>query len=295
MLLPQIMKVNWAFDFTLWRKMLLYALPLLVAGMAGIVNETFDRLLLRYLLPHDIAEAQVGVYSACYKIAVLMVLFVQAYRFAAEPFFFSMMKNKDAKVVYARVMDYFIITVTLIFLVTMLYLDYIFIYFIGPEFRSARGVIPILMMAKLFLGVYFNVSIWYKLTGKTMWGALITIIGAIVSVGLNIYWIPRSPDHLIYGYIGSAWATFFCYAAMMVMGYLIGQRYFPIPYNLKKIIGLLGLTALIYITSRFLAVESLFLGILINTSLLILYLVVVALVERKEIASLITSFRGKTG
>ena len=295
MLLPQIMKVNWAFDFTLWRKMLLYALPLLVAGMAGIVNETFDRLLLRYLLPHDIAEAQVGVYSACYKIAVLMVLFVQAYRFAAEPFFFSMMKNKDAKVVYARVMDYFIITVTLIFLVTMLYLDYIFIYFIGPEFRSARGVIPILMMAKLFLGVYFIVSIWYKLTGKTMWGALITIIGAIVSVGLNIYWIPRSPDHLIYGYIGSAWATFFCYAAMMVMGYLIGQRYFPIPYNLKKIIGLLGLTALIYITSRFLAVESLFLGILINTSLLILYLVVVALVERKEIASLITSFRGKTG
>ena len=295
MLLPQILKMNWAFDFTLWRKMLLYALPLLIAGMAGIVNETFDRLLLRYLLPPDIAEAQVGFYSACYKIAILMVLFVQAYRYAAEPFFFAMMKDKDAKVVYARVMDYFIITVSLIFLVTMLYLDYIFIYFIGPEFRSARGVIPILMMAKLFLGIYFNISIWYKLTGKTMWGALITIVGMIVSVGLNIYWIPLSADHLIFGYIGSAWATFFCYSTMMVLGYLIGQRYYPIPYNLKKIGGLLGLTALIYIASRFLAVESTFLGILINTSLFILYLVVVALVERKEVISLINSFRGKSG
>ncbi len=295
MLLPQILKVKRAFDFALWRKMLVYALPLLIAGMAGIVNETFDRLLLRYLLPPDIAEAQVGIYSACYKIAVLMVLFVQAYRFAAEPFFFALMKNKDAKVIYARVMDYFIISVSLIFLVTMLYLDYIFIYFIGPEFRGARNVIPILMMAKLFLGIYFNISIWYKLTGKTMWGALITIVGAIVSVGLNIYWIPRSPDHLIFGYIGSAWATFFCYSTMMVLGYLIGQRYFPIPYNLKKIIGLLGLTALIYIASRFLAVESLFFGILINTSLLILYLVVVAFIERKDIGSFIASFRGKTG
>jgi len=293
LLLPQIVKVKWAIDFTLWKRMLAYSLPLLIAGMAGIVNETFDRLLLRYLLPSDIAEAQVGIYSACYKIAVLMVLFVQAYRFAAEPFFFSQMKNQDAKLVYARVMDYFIISVSLIFLVTMLYLDYVFIYFIGPEFRSARDVIPILMMAKLFLGIYFNISIWYKLTGKTMWGAIITIAGAIVSVSLNVYWIPRSPDHLIFGYLGSAWATFFCYATMMVLGYLIGQRYYPIPYNLKKVFGILGLTVAIYIASRLLHMESITFGILINSALLILFLVVIALVERKDFVSLVEAIRGR--
>ncbi|MFH1936884.1 MAG: oligosaccharide flippase family protein [Bacteroidota bacterium] len=295
MLLPQVLRIKWAFDPVLWQRMLIYALPLLIAGMAGIVNETFDRLLLRYLLPSDIAEDQVGIYSACYKIAVLMVLFIQAYRFAAEPFFFAQMKNKDAKEVYARVMDYFVISVSLIFLVTMLYLDYVFIYFIGADFRSARNVIPILMMAKLFLGIYFNISIWYKLTGKTMWGALITIAGDIVSVGLNIYWIPRSPDHLIYGYLGSAWATFFCYATMMLLGYLIGQKYYPIRYNLRKVIGFPLLAASVYIVSRILAVENTLSGILINTSLFILFLAIIAFVERKDMVSLWLSIRRKTG
>jgi O-antigen/teichoic acid export membrane protein len=251
LLLPQVIHLRWNFNTALWKRMILYSLPLMIAGMAGIVNETVDRILLRYLLPLSPAdaEAQVGIYSACYKIAVLMVLFIQAYRFAAEPFFFSQMKNKDANLVYARIMDYFIIVVSTIFLVTMLFLDTVFIRLTGPEFRSARAVIPVLMLAKLFLGIYFNLSIWYKLTGKTLWGALITLIGMIITLGLNLYWIPLSPDHLIHGYMGSAYATLLCYTVMMILAYLIGRKYYPIPYNLKKFFGYIALALILYAIS----------------------------------------------
>ncbi|MEI7501093.1 MAG: polysaccharide biosynthesis C-terminal domain-containing protein, partial [Bacteroidota bacterium] len=281
LLLPQVFNLQWKFDAGLWKRMILYSLPLMIAGMAGIVNETIDRILLRYLLPGTPAdaEAQVGIYSACYKIAVLMVLFIQAYRFAAEPFFFSQMKNRDAKQVYARIMDYFVIVVSTIFLVTMLFLDTVFIRLTGPEFRSARAVIPVLMLAKLFLGIYFNLSIWYKLTGKTLFGALITLIGMIITLGLNIYWIPLSPDHLIYGYLGSAWATMACYSVMMVLAYLIGQKYYPIPYNLKKFFGYIGLALLLYAISTLVPFNRALPGIGFNLLLLAFFAFVVYLFE----------------
>jgi O-antigen/teichoic acid export membrane protein len=282
LLLPQMVNLNWVFDLKLWKRMIIYALPLMIAGTAGIVNETVDRILLRYLLPLSPADAemQVGIYSACYKIAVLMVLFIQAYRFAAEPFFFSQMKNEDARLIYAKVMDYFIIAVSLIYLITMLFLDTVFIRLTGPDFRSARAVIPILMLAKLFLGVYFNLSIWYKLTGRTMWGALITIIGAAVTIGLNVIWIPLSSEHLIFGYLGSAWATFFCYSVMMVLAYLIGQRYYPIPYNLKKFFGYVGLSVLLYFISRWIRPDIIYLGVAVNLFLLAIFAATVWFVER---------------
>jgi len=286
LLLPQVTGLKWILDKNLWGKMLIYSLPLMLAGMAGIVNETVDRILLRYLLPLSPAdaEAQVGIYSACYKIAILMVLFIQAYRFAAEPFFFAQMKNKDAKLVYARIMDYFIIAVSMIFLMTMLFLDTIFIRLTGPGFRSARNVIPVLMLAKLFLGIYFNLSIWYKLTGKTLWGALLTIIGAVITIGLNIYWIPLSSDHLIFGYYGSAWATFFCYTTMMILGYLLGQKYYPIPYNLKKFFGYIGLTVGLYFVSRFIQTDSWFLNVGSGLILLAAFVAVVWVVEKPKLS-----------
>jgi O-antigen/teichoic acid export membrane protein len=281
LLLPQVFHLQWKFDPGLWKKMILYALPLMIAGMAGIVNETVDRILLRYLLPlaPADAEAQVGIYSACYKIAVLMVLFIQAYRFAAEPFFFSQMKNKDASLVYARIMDYFIIVVSTIFLVTMLFLDTIFIRLTGPEFRSARAVIPVLMLAKLFLGIYYNLSIWYKLTGKTLWGALITITGMIITLGLNILWIPLSPDHLIHGYTGSAWATLLCYTAMMILAYMTGRKYYPIPYNLKKFFGYIGLTLILYAISTLAPFTHVLPGIVFNLVLLGFFALTVYIIE----------------
>ncbi len=281
MLLPQISVVRWKIHPDLWKKMLFYAFPLLFAGMAGIVNETFDRLLLRYLLPKDIASYQVGIYTACYKISILMTIFIQAYKYAAEPFFFAQAKEKDAKEVYAKIMDYFIIIVSLIFLVTMLYLDdFIMPILVGKKYWEGKGVIPVLMMANLFLGVYYNLSIWYKLTAKTSWGAWLSLIGAIITLALNFWWIPLSSDHLIYGYYGSAWATFICYGSMMILSYLIGQKYFPVKYNLIKFAGYLGLSVLLYVFSIFIKPESLMLRIGFHSVLLLIFASCVYIVEK---------------
>jgi O-antigen/teichoic acid export membrane protein len=285
MLLPQISSVRWKIHPELWKRMLLYAFPLLFAGMAGIVNETFDRLLLRYLLPKDIASYQVGIYAACYKISILMTIFIQAYRYAAEPFFFAQAKEKDAKEVYAKIMDYFIIVVSLIFLVTMLYLnDFIMPILVGKKYWEGKGVIPVLMMANLFLGVYYNLSIWYKLTGKTSWGAWLSLIGAIITLILNFWWIPLSSQHIIYGYYGSAWATFICYGAMMILSYLIGQKYFPVNYNLGKFTGYLGLSILLYAISTIVISELKVISIGFHTILLLIFMSVVLLVEKPKLS-----------
>ena len=288
MLMPQIFMVQWKLDPDLWKKMLFYTFPLLFAGMAGIVNETFDRLLLRYLLPENISAYQVGVYSACYKISILMTIFIQAYKYAAEPFFFAQAKEKDARVVYAKIMDYFIIIVSLIFLGTMLYLDDFILPMLvrNKEYWAGRGVIPVLLMANLFLGVYYNLSIWYKLTGKTSWGAWLSIFGALITLGLNIWWIPLSSDHIIYGYYGSAWATFICYGSMMILSYLIGQKYFPVKYNLIKFLGYLGLSVLLFGISTIINPESFIVRVAFHTLLLLIFLVVTYLIEKPRLTTI---------
>jgi O-antigen/teichoic acid export membrane protein len=263
--------------------------------MAGVINETFDRLLLRYLLPPDIAEFQVGIYSACYKISILMSIFIQAFRYAAEPFFFAQAKQSQSRDIYVKVMNYFIITMSFIFLATMVYLDDfvmpVFIDSVNSEYSEGRNVIPVLMMAHLFLGVYINMSIWYKLTGQTMWGAWFSIIGAVITLVLNFLWIPLSSDHLIYGYYGSAWATFICYAVMMVLSYLIGQKYFPIPYNLGKITGYLTLSVLLYFVSEVVNLDSQTTSLIFHTILLGIFGAVVIVVEKPDLKSLVTRNR----
>jgi O-antigen/teichoic acid export membrane protein len=295
LLIPEIISTRWKPSPQLWRRMMLYALPLLFAGMAGVINETFDRLLLRYLLPPDIAEFQVGIYSACYKISILMSIFIQAFRYAAEPFFFAQAKQSQSRDIYVKVMNYFIITMSFIFLATMVYLDDfvmpVFIDSVNSEYSEGRNVIPVLMMAHLFLGVYINMSIWYKLTGQTMWGAWFSIIGAVITLVLNFLWIPLSSDHLIYGYYGSAWATFICYAVMMVLSYLIGQKYFPIPYNLGKITGYLTLSVLLYFVSEVVNLDSQTTSLIFHTILLGIFGAVVIVVEKPDLKSLVTRNR----
>jgi O-antigen/teichoic acid export membrane protein len=282
LLLPMIIKMKWKMHNELWKRMLVYAFPLLFAGLAGMVNETFDRLMLRYLLPlsRDLTEAQVGIYSACYKISILITLFVQAYRFAAEPFFFAHAKEKDSRLLYARIMDYFIIVISAIFLLTMLFLDDIFIRLIGKDFREGKAIIPVLMLANIFLGVYYNLSIWYKLTGKTIWGAWLSLIGAVITLVLNFYWIPLGPDHLIHGYIGSAWATFICYGSMMVIAYLLGRKYYPIPYNLLKFTGYLVFALFIYFISSNVHISQAFPRLAFNTGLLLVFLLTAFFIEK---------------
>lgn len=285
LLTPEIAVTKWKISPALWKKMLFYAFPLLFAGMAGMVNETFDRLLLRYLLPENIADYQVGVYNACYKISILMTIFIQAYKYAAEPFFFAQSKEKDAKEMYAKIMDYFIIVVSLIFLGTMLYLDDIILPLLirGEGYLEGRAVIPVLLMANLFLGVYYNLAIWYKLTGKTSWGAWLSLIGAVITLGLNFWWIPLSSDHLIHGYYGSAWATFLCYFSMMVLSYLIGQKYFPVRYNLLKFAGFLGLAVALYFISTLIVIDGAFLRISFRTFLLLIFAGIVFAVEKPKL------------
>ncbi len=231
--LPDLFRTKFVFDFQLWRKMMLYAMPLLVFGLAGVVNEVIDRVLLKYLLPADISMAQLGIYGAVYKVSIIMTIFIQAYRYAAEPFFFAQQKDKNAPQTYATLMTWFVMATSVIFLTTVMYLD-IVIYFVDEPFRVGAHVIPILLIANLLLGVYYNLSVWYKLTDKTKFGAYISIVGAIITLVLNILWIP------IYGYTGSAWATLIVYAIMVLISYMLGRKHYPIPYDLISSFVIIG-------------------------------------------------------
>ncbi len=276
MFIPEWLKLKITFDYKLWKKMMVYALPLLVFGLAGAVNEVIDRVLLKYLLPENIAMAQVGIYAAVYKVSIIMTIIIQAYRYAAEPFFFAQEKHKDAKMMYANMMKYFVMVTSVVFLATMLYMD-IVIYFVGERFRSGAPVIPILLMANLFLGIYYNLSVWYKLTDKTKFGAYISIFGALVTLTLNFYWIPRI------GYTGSAWATFICYGSMVLVSFLLGRKYYPIPYDISRILAYLGLAVILYFASLQLHFDSLAIHLSVNTVILLGYMVLLFYSEKKNL------------
>ncbi len=272
MLIPT-MKIKLSFDTVIWKKMLLYSLPLLIAGLAGMVNETFDRAMLKRLLTDtSTAMEQLGIYGANYKVSILMTLFIQTFRYAAEPFFFNQAKEKNAKELYAEVMKYFIIFGLIIFLGVLLYLD-IIKYFIGENFRSGLKVVPILLLANLFLGIFFNLSIWYKLTNKTRWGAFLAIFGASITIGLNFWLIP------IMGYMGAAWATLICYFAMMIASFLLGNIFYKVKYPLLRI-GIYFIVAFaIYGTSYIVKIDSTNISLLFNSLLFVLYIVFILYME----------------
>jgi O-antigen/teichoic acid export membrane protein len=256
---------QYVFDKELWKKMIRYALPLLVVGLAGMINETFDRILLKYLLPSDIGLNEIGIYGACYKISILMTIFIQAFRYAAEPFFFSNVSNADSKKMNALVMKYFIIACSLLFLGTMMNLQWIQL-FVSLPYRQGIHVVPILLLANLFLGIYYNLSIWYKLTGQTKFGAVITVFGAIITLFINFVFIPK------FSYTASAWATFFSYGSMMVVSYLFGQKFYPVKYNLKNAVFFFGFAILFYFLSlSYKGHLSNFAELCLNNSLIVLY------------------------
>jgi O-antigen/teichoic acid export membrane protein len=217
---------------------------MVVIGLAGIVNEMLDRAALKYLLPYDDETnlAQLGIYSACYKLSILMVLFIQAFRYAGEPFFFAYAKRDDAKQTYALVLNWFVIFCVFIFLLVTLYLD-IFQYFIGADYREGLHVVPLLLVANLLLGVYVNLSIWYKLTDRTLMGAWVSLLGAAVTVVMLWVLVPR------FGYEGAAWAHLACYGIMVLVSFVLGRRYYPVPYDLRRVIGYLALGIGIYAVS----------------------------------------------
>jgi O-antigen/teichoic acid export membrane protein len=272
---------SFKFDFH-WpaaQRLLLFAAPLAIAGFAGIVNETIDRPMIKYILlaqgeTLEYATGQVGIYSANYKLSILITLFIQAFRYAAEPFFFAQEKNADKAKIYSRIMTWFVIVVTTIFIVISLNLE-IFKWFIpNPDYWIGIGVVPILLLANVFLGIYYNQSIWYKLADKPMYGAWIAIGGAILTVTLNLATIP------LFGYVGSAWTTLIVYFSMTVASWYLGQKYYPIRYNLRKVLLYIGSAVLLVLLGLVLTFDSNAVTFVIHFVLLLLFAGLVLFIER---------------
>ena len=229
-MLPFYFKITYTFNTNLWKQMIRYAFPVLIAGVAFSINETFDRILLDKLLPENIAKTEIGMYSACYKLGMFMTLFVTAYKLGVEPFFFSHANTENPKKNYARVLEYFVIFGSVILLVVVVFADVLKVILIGDEaYWQAMLIVPIILLANLCLGIYHNLSVWYKITDRTKFGAYISVFGAFLTLLLNIWLIPKI------SYVGSALATLAAYASMMMISYYFGKKYYPIPYNLKKI------------------------------------------------------------
>ncbi|AWG24595.1 lipopolysaccharide biosynthesis protein [Flavobacterium kingsejongi] len=253
---PNYMKVKWHFDAVLWKKMMQYGLPILIAGIAFAVNEHLDKIILGNLLPENIAKSEVGAYSACYKLGLFMVLYATAFRLGIEPFFFSHAKNKNAKQTYANITKYFVIFGSIILLGVIVFADVLKLILLpNKEYWEAMKVVPLIIVANFFLGIYNNLSVWYKLTDKTKIGAYISVVGAALTLVLNFFLIPK------YSYYGSAIATIAAYGSMMVISYIMGNKYYPIPYDMKKIGGYLGLSIGFSILSFYFFRENYWIGI----------------------------------
>ncbi len=273
MLSKEFKTFKFKIDPALLKKLLNYGLPILIISLSFMITEVADKILLKYLLPNRAdADSQLGIYAACYKLAIIMMLFIQMFRYAAEPFFFSEADKKDAKNIYSRVMTLFVAFTWFIFLLVMLYIN-IFKYFIGKAFWIGLTVVPIILSAKLFLGIFYNLSVWYKLTNKTFYGATIAVIGGTLTIVLNILLIPK------YGYMGSAWSNFASYFTIMIISYFWGRRVYRVNYEIVKVLLYTVVAVVIY----FISIQSFGFNTLINyifiTSLLIIYVAIVVLVE----------------
>lgn len=242
-LIPHYFKISWHIDKELWKRMMRYSLPVLVAGIAFAINETFDRIILQNVLTaisgESYAEAEVGIYSACYKLAIFMTLFATAFRLGIEPFFFSHSKNENAPKTYAMITKYFVVFGSVILLVVVVFSDFLKELIIRDEaYWEGMKVVPLIIIANFFLGIYHNLSVWYKLSDKTKMGAYISIVGAVITLALNYALIPQ------YSYMGSAIATIAAYGTMMGLSFILGSRYYPIPYDIKMISLYLGISIL---------------------------------------------------
>ena len=286
LLKKEIGALRFSFDLDLWKQMMLYSLPLILVGFGGMINETFDRIMLGWWAPGgspDANKAIVGIYSACYKLSILITISVQAFRMGAEPFFFKQAQQDNAPKTYARVMKFFVITLCIMFLLVVLYLDIWKEFIRNPAMYVGLTVVPILLMANMFLGVYYNLSIWYKLSNKTMAGAWITILGAVITLAINFIAIPY------FSYMASAWATFFCYGTMMYVSFKWGQKVYPIPYATKKLIAYFVITLMLYgiylLVAHFVINKNIRLSI--ASFELIAFILFVARIEKKELKALL--------
>ncbi|WP_242134004.1 oligosaccharide flippase family protein [Aestuariivivens marinum] len=273
LLLPYFVKSKIQFDVTIFKQLFRYGWPIMVAGLAYVINENFDKWLLPEMLGKDIN----GAYSGCYKIAVFMTIFIQGFRLGAEPFFFKHSKETNAKNTYALIMNYFVIFGSFMLIFIVAYLDIFKVFLVKDKsYWIAMDIVPIVLLANLCLGIYFNLAIWYKLTDKTRYGMYLSVIGALITIAFNYIMIPKM------GFMASAWATLAAYGVMMVLSYILGQRFYPVPYQLKKIGTFLALALIIsllvlYTNSNY----------YLNTVFVLVFLGIVFFSEKKQIKQLL--------
>jgi O-antigen/teichoic acid export membrane protein len=270
-------------DKELLKRILVYGFPILIAGFAGTINDTINRVMFQKMYPasEDDSIRMVGIYAAAVRLSILITLAVQAFKMAAEPFFFSISQDKNAPSSYARIMKWFVIILAAMFLNVMLYLD-LWKYFVGGNYRDALYLVPVLLLANIFLGIYYNLTVWYKLTDKTFFGTYIMIIGSVVTLIFNWLLIP------VWGYDACAWGTLLCYGIMMYLSYFWGQKYYPIPYDTGRIVKYLGVMLLLYGIQYGIntMAENIFIRLLTGTALYGLYFAYVYKKERTELKSL---------
>ncbi len=246
LLFKEVKQITFKFSVKLWKEVMRYSAPLIIVGLGGMINDVLSRLIYRHVvdLPQQQADHELGIFANIFRIALLITIMIQAFRMAAEPFFFNKSKEENAQRTYARVMKFFVIACCFMFLFIGLFLDvfkWVFIHFANPRWVEGLQVVPLLALGNIFLGIYYNLSVWYKLTNKNTYGAVITLLGAAITIGLNIVLIPRLH------YTGAAIATFCCYLFMMVCSYILGQKFYPVPYAVKKLLAYITLVLLIYL------------------------------------------------
>lgn len=235
-LLPVIFKFNYTFDLQLLKKIVRYSFPIMIGSLAFVTNENLDKLLLGTMLD----KQQMGIYAACYKLGVFMTLYIMAFRLGAEPFFFNQATQKNAKETYAKVLTWFTVFGALFMLIVVVFIDFFAELLLGrPEYFEALYIVPIILLANLFLGIYNNLSVWYKLTDKTKYGMYFSVAGAFITIGFNLLMIPKI------GFIASAWATLLTYSFMMLISYFIGKKHYPVPYQINKVILYIALSSVL--------------------------------------------------
>lgn len=282
----QAEKVTWSIDKKQYKEMLLYGLPIMLVGFAGMINEMLDRAMMTKLLPYDTAmnNIQLGIYSFNYKFAMPISMFLQAYRFAAEPIFFREAGKVDNKKIYADMMKFYIIAACFIFLGIVLMMPTLKTFFTWYTSNAAilfEGVfiVPILLIANLCLGAYFNISTWYKITDKTQYGAIIAVVGAIITVVLNFILVPKI------GYAGGAWATMICYISMLIIGYVLERKYYPIPYQHGRIALYVGVTlAISFVFNQYISekIVSMAAQISMAVATMFFYSLLVYVIEKRK-------------
>ena len=271
--IPELMKLKYGLDRALLKEMLSYTWPLLLLGLAGILNQVADKICYRFIVPGQEGEVQLGIYGACVKIAMIMAMITQAFRYAYEPFVFGGKRDNADRETQAKVMKYFIIFTLLAFLAVVMYMP-ILRYIIKSDYWEGLRVVPIVMMAEIFMGIYFNLSFWYKLTDQTWWGAIFSAIGCAVLLAINFIFVPK------YGYMACAWGGFAGYATCMVLSYFVGQKKAPIPYDLKSAFMYFAIAMVLFFAQKHIHIDNTILTLVVNTVLLIVFMAIVCWFER---------------